>query len=146
MSASAGCGSTSRRWRGRWWRGCPPAARRRGSRWMRSARPAKRARRRRRAPPRAGARMSRRAERGAAGGMVEADVPPPVAPEVARAKFEASPERVRRKDAGPIAVGDVQPKPVAGAAGGSKKDVSKDEGMSRLMKAKKRAQEEMTDE
>jgi len=90
------------------------------------------------------AAMARRAERPTVGGA-EGEVPPAPAPGVAKTKFEATPQQVRRRDAGPIAVGDAPAKPM-GTPGAKKTEVSKDEGMSRLMKAKKRAQDEMTDE
>jgi hypothetical protein len=90
------------------------------------------------------AAMARRADRPTVGGA-DADVPVAPAPGVAKTKFEATPQQVRKKDVGPIAVSDAPAKP-SGVPGAKKTEVSKDEGMSRLMKAKKRAQDEMTDE
>jgi hypothetical protein len=61
---------------------------------------------------------------------------------VAKTKFEASPEQVRKRDAGPVALGgEAEQKPPVVVK--KKPEVSKEEGLSRLMQAKKRAQDEM---
>lgn len=67
-------------------------------------------------------------------------------PATAKVKFEASADRVRRKETGPVAVGSDAPKPVAGPGQPAKPAPTKEEGMSRLMQAKKRARDEMKDE
>lgn len=70
---------------------------------------------------------------------------PSADPSTAKVKFEATPERVRRQTADPVAVGGPEPdkKP---ASDKPKPTVTKDEGLSRLMQAKKRAREGMEDE
>jgi hypothetical protein len=65
----------------------------------------------------------------------------------AKVKFEAPTGKVTKKQAGPIALGgEPEAKPGTARAAAAKQEVSKEEGMSRLMKAKKRAQEDMKDE
>jgi uncharacterized membrane protein len=73
--------------------------------------------------------------------------PPPLPTAAAGVKFEASAERLKRRDVGQIAIGAEEPS-VAGTGAGAGKAkaapaVSKEEGLSRLMQAKKRAREEM---
>ena len=63
-------------------------------------------------------------------------------PAVAKVKFEASPDRVRKQSSGPIALGG-EPEQAAVIVKKSKPEPGKDEGLSRLMQAKKRAQEDM---
>jgi hypothetical protein len=84
--------------------------------------------------------MARRADRGTTG-AVDASAPP--APGVAKVKFEAPKGTVHKKDV-QIAVGGDQPRPAAKP--GEKKETTKEEGMSRLMQAKRRARDEMTEE
>lgn len=73
-------------------------------------------------------------------------VAPPTAA-TAKVKFEAPAGRVGKKQTGPIALGgEAEKKADAGKKEEPKKEVGKDEGMSRLMKAKKRAQDDMKDE
>lgn len=64
----------------------------------------------------------------------------------AKVKFEAPTGKVAKKQVGPIALGgEAEGRPAAKTAA-AKQEVSKEEGMSRLMKAKKRAQDDMKDE
>jgi len=64
----------------------------------------------------------------------------------AKVKFEAPGGRVGKKQAGPVALGgEAEARPGAGKAVAEKPEASKEEGMSRLMKAKKRAQDDMKD-
>jgi uncharacterized membrane protein len=65
-------------------------------------------------------------------------------PAVAKVKFEASPERVRKQGDRPVALGgEAEPTPVIVKK--AKHDISKEEGLSRLMQAKKRARDDMND-
>lgn len=65
----------------------------------------------------------------------------PASPATAKVKFEAARDQVRKRDAAPVVEGGpAAPKP---AAAGPKKEVPKEEGLSRLMQAKKRAREDM---
>ncbi len=75
----------------------------------------------------------------------QAMAPPTAA--TAKVKFEAPASRVGKKQAGPVALGgEPEKKADAAKAEAAKPAVTKDEGMSRLMKAKKRAQDDMKDE
>jgi hypothetical protein len=72
------------------------------------------------------------------------------AEQTAKAKFEASPEQLKRGDA-PIAMGGAEAtprdmRPYVAPAGETKKAVDAAEGMSRLLKAKQKARDDMTDE
>lgn len=80
---------------------------------------------------------------GASGGVAAHAAP--VASASAKVKFEASADRVKKQGAGPVAVGGpVEEKKGAGEK--AEKAVSKEEGLSRLMQAKKRAREGMEEE
>jgi uncharacterized membrane protein len=66
------------------------------------------------------------------------------APGTAKVKFEASPDRIRQQGSGPVALGgEPEQKPVIVQK--ARPEVTKEEGLSRLMQAKKRAQEDMQD-
>lgn len=96
------------------------------------------------------AQMLKRGEavkEGMAAGERAAGIPVAPSPATAKVKFEASPERVRRKESGPVAVGGEPQQPAPGAApAAGKPAANKEEGMNRLMQAKKRARDEMTDD
>ncbi|MFM9994649.1 MAG: glutamine amidotransferase [Phycisphaerales bacterium] len=75
--------------------------------------------------------------------------PNPLAPSVkatASVKFEASAEQLKRKAAPIVDEAGAPPAPTTMEATPKQETVSKDEGLSRLMKAKRRAQDEMKDE
>jgi uncharacterized membrane protein len=61
----------------------------------------------------------------------------------AKVKFEAAPDRIRKRDASPVIEGGTGSGPAKPAPAAQKKDVPKEEGLSRLMQAKKRAREDM---
>lgn len=72
------------------------------------------------------------------------------AEQTAKAKFEASPEQLKRGDA-PIAMGGAHAtprdtRPYVAPPGETRKAVDAAEGMSRLLKAKQKARDDMTDE
>jgi hypothetical protein len=92
--------------------------------------------------------MKARAESAAMGAMAAASSEAPVmpAPATAKVKFEASAERVRKATAEPVAVGGPEQLQKPAAAGKPKPGITKEEGLSRLMQAKKRAREGMEDE
>jgi uncharacterized membrane protein len=78
--------------------------------------------------------------------VTASSVAPPSAA-TAKVKFEAPTGKVAKKQVGPIALGgEPEAKPDVAKAAAAKAQVSKEEGMSRLMKAKKRAQDDMKDE
>jgi uncharacterized membrane protein len=89
------------------------------------------------------ARETARAAISQRGAAEKAEPPPTAVPSaaVAKTKFEASPAQVRKREAGPVALGgEAEAAPVIIK---KKAEVSKEEGLSRLMQAKKRAQDEM---
>lgn len=98
------------------------------------------------------AQMAQRAKTAVDAGQSDAQsvlskpaTPQPAA--TAKVKFEASPGRLRKRDPGPMAVGDAPQGPAPGTPQKPGQPApTKEEGMSRLMQAKKRARDEMTDE
>ncbi len=83
-----------------------------------------------------------------ASGEAPAATPAPLSAEAkaaASVKFEASPEALKRKPA-QVALGGEPETPVKKPEPAKTETVPKEEGLSRLMKAKKRAQDEMKDE
>lgn len=98
------------------------------------------------------------AERAARGGKSDSAEPSRAAiredrkhaEQTAKAKFEASPDQLKRGDA-PIAMGGAQAtprdtRPYVAPPGEAKKAVDAAEGMSRLLKAKQKARDDMTDD
>lgn len=88
--------------------------------------------------------MARRGDQASTGDTAAPPIVVEAAREVAKVKFEAPADRVRRKDPGQVAIGGQAPRPAAGPK--PAQEATKDEGLSRLMKAKKRARDEMSDE